>query len=146
MNDNEISLEGFQVVSGDFFYAPTRLQAPTLTIWEDGSIGFCKQDLILLNVCENVLVQVNTEAQKILIVPTTSKDKDAVRWVKKTDPPEARKLTSKKLTDRLYDAWKWDRKRIYRSVGKLVTSGNKVMLLFDFSGPESWIKPEAKKS
>ena len=40
MNDNEISLEGFQVVSGDFFYAPTRLQAPTLTIWEDGSIGF----------------------------------------------------------------------------------------------------------
>ena len=95
---------------------------------------------------EFAAIVMNTEAQKILIVPTTSKDKDAVHWVKKTDPPEARKLTSKKLTDRLYDAWKWDRKRIYRSVGKLVTSGNKVMLLFDFSGPESWIKPEAKKS
>ena len=75
-----------------------------------------------------------------------SESMNAVRWVKKIDPPEARKLTSKKLTDRLYDAWKWDRKRNYRSVGKLVTSGNKVMLLFDFSGPESWIKPEAKKS
>ena len=146
MNENEISLEGFQVVSGDYFYAPSKLQAPSLTIWSEGYIGFCKQDLILLNACENILVQVNTETRKILVSPTTSKDKDAVRWLKKADPPEARKLTSKKLTDRLYDAWKWDSNRIYRTIGRLVTANNKVMLLFDFSEPESWVRPEARKT
>ncbi len=143
---NEISLDGFQVVSGDYFNVLTRLQVPSITIWEEGQIGFCKQDLVLLNVCENILVQINSEARKIIIVPTTSKDKDAVCWLKKSDPPEARKLTSKKLTDKLYDTWGWDRTRIYRATGRLVTANNKVMLLFDFSEPESWPRPEARES
>ena len=140
---NEISLEGFKVVSSDFFCGASRVQAPTLTVW-DGSIGFCKQDLIMLNACENILVHVNTKERKILIVPTTSKDKDGVRWVKKTNPLEARKLNCKKLTDGLYDTWGWDRNYIYRSAGKLVMAGNKVMMLFDFSDAESWKRPEAK--
>ena len=140
---NEISMEGFRVVSSDFFTNMTRTQAPTLTIW-DGSIGFCKSDITLLNGCENVLIHINSEARKILIVPTSSSDKDAVRWVKKSHPREGRKISCKKLTDSMFDIWKWDREYIYRTVGRLVTSGNKVMLLFDFSEPECWKRPEAK--
>ena len=49
-----------------------------------------------------------------------------------------------KLTDKLYEAWKFDKDYIYRSMGKLVTSGNKVMLLFDFASPEKWKRPEVK--
>ncbi len=139
----DISLEGFKVVSSDYFYAPTRMQVPTLTIW-DGSIGFSRQDLAMLNNCENVMIQVNTESRKIIVIPSTSKDKDAVRWIKRTNPLEARKLTCKRLTDSLYSVWEWDINYIYRTTGKLVTANNKVMLLFDFSEPESWKRPEAK--
>lgn len=139
----DISLEGFKVVSSDYFYAPTRMQVPTLTVW-DGSIGFSRQDLAMLNNCENVMIQVNTESRKIIVIPSTSKDKDAVRWIKRTNPLEARKLTCKRLTDSLYSAWEWDINYIYRTTGKLVTANNKVMLLFDFSEPESWKRPEAK--
>ena len=139
----DISLEGFKVVSSDYFYAPTRMQVPTLTIW-DGSIGFSRQDLAMLNNCENVMIQVNTESRKIIVIPSTSKDKDAVRWIKRTNPLEARKLTCKRLTDSLYSVWEWDINNIYRTTGKLVTANNKVMLLFDFSEPESWKRPEAK--
>lgn len=98
----------------------------------------------MLNGCENVLIHINSEARKILIVPTSSSDKDAVRWVKKSHPREGRKISCKKLTDSMFDIWKWDREYIYRTVGRLVTSGNKVMLLFDFSEPECWKRPEAK--
>ena len=141
---NEISLEGFKVISGDYFCAPIRIPEPMLTIWGT-SIRFSKQDLTLLNACENVLVKINIEERKVLIIPTTSNDKDAVRWIRKLDPLEARKITCPKLTDSLYSAWSWDKDYIYRAAGKLVTAGNKVMLLFDFLSPEKWKRPEAKQ-
>lgn len=140
---NEISMDGFKVVSSDFFCTVSRVSAPTITVW-DGSIGFSKQDLLLLNSCENVLMQINAENKKILVVPTSSKDKDAIKWVKKTNPLEAKKFSCPKLTDNLYDAWNWDKEYIYRATGRLVTVQNKVMLYFDFSEPEKWKKPEAK--
>ena len=140
---NEISMDGFKVVSSDFFCTVSRVSAPTITVW-DGSIGFSKQDLLLLNSCENVLMQINAENKKILVVPTSSKDKDAIKWVKKTKPLEAKKFSCPKLTDNLYDAWNWDKDYIYRATGRLVTVQNKVMLYFDFSEPEKWKKPEAK--
>lgn len=140
---NEISMDGFKVVSSDFFCTVSRVSAPTITVW-DGSIGFSKQDLLLLNSCENVLMQINAENKKILVVPTSSKDKDAIKWVKKTNPLEAKKFSCPKLTDNLYDAWNWDKDYIYHATGRLVTVQNKVMLYFDFSEPEKWKKPEAK--
>ena len=140
---NEISLEGFQIVSSDFFTYATRTNAPTLTIW-DGSIGFSKQDVLLLNSCENIMIRINAKEHKALVIPTKSNDKDAIKWVKKLDPIEARKITCPKLTDKLYEMWGWDKDYVYRTNGRLVTSDNKVMLLFDFTSPEKWKRPEAK--
>ena len=136
-------MDGFKVVSGDYFTSIPKPTAPTLTIW-DGKIGFTKQDILVLNSCENVLIRVNADERKVLIVPTKSTDKDAVKWLRKTDPIEARKISCQKLTDSLYDMWGWDKDYIYRSTGRLVTSNNKVMLYFDFSNPERWKKPEAR--
>ena len=70
--------------------------------------------------------------------------KFTIKWVKKTNPLEAKKFSCPKLTDNLYDAWNWDKDYIYRATGRLVTVQNKVMLYFDFSEPEKWKKPEAK--
>ena len=140
---NEISMDGFQIVSSDFFTYVTRTTAPTLTIW-DGSIGFSKQDILMLNSCENIMFQINAKERKALVIPTKSTDKDAVRWIKKLNPIEARKISCPKLTDKIYEMWNWDKDYIYRAYGRLVTSGNKVMLLFDFSEPEKWKRPEAK--
>ncbi len=145
MNEiNEISLEGFQVVSRDYFYGQHRLMMPSMTFW-DGSIGFTKQDVVMLNGCECVLLQINTDAKKVLVVPTTSKDTDSIHWIKNRKTMNPRKISCKKLTDQVYKMWGWNTDYIYRAQGKLVTAGNKVMLLFDFSEPENWLRPEAKK-
>lgn len=140
---DEISLEGFKVVSGDYFTYSSRCTEPTITIW-DGSIGFSKQDIVLLNNCENIRIHIHSEEKKILCVPTLSNDKDSIRWIKKSTPIEARKISCMKLTEKLYEMWEWDKDFIYRSKGKLVTSGKKVMLLFDFENAEKWKRPEAK--
>ena len=140
---NEISMDGFQIVSSDFFSYATRSNSPTLTVW-DGSIGFSKQDILLLNSCENIMIQINAKEKKALVVPTKSSDKDAIKWVKRLDPVEARKIKCPKLTDKLYEMWGWDKDCVYRTNGRLVTAGSKVMLLFDFAHPEQWKRPEAK--
>ena len=140
---NEISMDGFQVVSGDFFTYISKTTAPTLTIW-DGSISFSKKNLLLLNKCENILMQINAGEKKIIIIPAKSLDKDAIRWIKRVDPLEARRISCQRLTDKLYDMWNWDKDYIFRSSGRLVTSNNKVLLYFDFQTPESWKRPEAK--
>ena len=140
---NEISMDGFQIVSSDFFSFATRSNSPTLTVW-DGSIGFSKQDILLLNSCENIMIQINAKEKKALVVPTKSSDKDAIKWVKRLDPVEARKIKCPKLTDKLYEMWDWDKDCVYRTNGRLVTAGSKVMLLFDFAHPEQWKRPEAK--
>lgn len=132
---NEISIEGFKVVSGDYFSSLPKPYAPLLTIG-DGKLWFTKRDVLALNSCEYVLVRVNAEGRKILIVPTKSTDKDAIRWVSRMDPIDARRVSCPRLTDQLFEIWGWDKKMIYRSMGKLVTSNNKVMLFFDFSEPE----------
>lgn len=140
---NEISMEGFQIVSSDFFSYAMRSNSPTMTVW-DGSIGFSKQDVLLLNSCENIMIQINAKEKKALVIPTKSSDKDAIKWVKRLNPIEARKINCPKLTDKLYAMWDWDKDYVYRTNGRLVTSGSKVMLLFDFANPEQWKRPEAK--
>ncbi len=142
---SEINLDGFQVVSSDFFCSVSRVSAPTITVW-DGSIGFSKQDLLLLNSCENVIIQIHSLEKRILVIPSTSKDKDAIRWIKKANPLEARKFSCPRLTDKLYEAWGWDKDLIYRATGRLVTVQNKVMLFFDFSNLEKWKRPEVKNA
>ncbi|MBQ4448356.1 MAG: hypothetical protein II897_08710 [Clostridia bacterium] len=56
----------------------------------------------------------------------------------------ARKVHCPKLIEQLFEMWEWDPNYVYRAIGKLVTSNNKVMLYFDFSNPEARPKPKAK--
>ena len=133
----EISKEGFQVVSGEMFRRVLRLGQPTATIWPS-SITFSKASLQALNMCERIRIEVNSAKHCILIIPVTEKDKDNVRWLKTGKDPSARKIECSAFTSQLYDSWGWKKDLAYRVVGRVVTAEKKVMLLFDFSVPESW--------
>ena len=134
----EISVEGFQVVSGSMFAHLPRHLSATCTLWPD-SINFSKYAIYMLNNCERIRIEVNTAKRCILVVPVTANDRDGVRWMKtKNQEIEARKMDCKQFTGPLYDAWGWDREYVYRATGQLVTYDQKVMLLFDFSYPENW--------
>lgn len=133
----EISKEGFQVVSRQMFQRVLRLGQPTATIWPS-SISFSKAALQALNVCERIRIEVNAVKRCILIVPVTEKDPDNVRWLKSGKELTARKIECTAFTSQLYNSWGWEKDLAYRVTGRIVTAEKKVMLLFDFSVPENW--------
>lgn len=133
----EISKEGFQVVSAEMFRSPQRSDKPCMTLWNN-SISFNKAALVALNNCERVRIEVNAEKGMILLVPVTIKDKDGIRWMKTGKAPQARRMDCVAFTTQLYKRWGWDKDYVYRTSGRIVTSEKKVMLLFDFDDKESW--------
>lgn len=140
----EISLDGFKVVSGDMFAHLPRKGEPTCTLWYD-SISFSMMALQSLNNCERVRIEVNPKTKCVLVVPVTIQDKDGIRWVQGENKITSRKIYCRAFSSQLYATWKFSPQRVYRAKGKLVSSDQKVMLLFDFSKPENWQYREGKK-
>ena len=137
MDLQEVSMEGFQVVSGSMFSHFPKTSEPSCTLWYS-SISFSKSAVSALNGCDRVLIQVNAKSKGILIVPVSSKDKDGILWLKDSKIVQAKKMDCKIFTSQLYETWGFDPEYVYRSYGRLVTSDKKVMLLFEFNRPESW--------
>lgn len=141
----EFSRDGFQVVSGEMFKHMQRLSLPSVTLWYN-SISFSKASVVALNNCERIRVEVNPSTKCMLIVPVTEKDKDNIRWVKNIKDPQARKIECKAFTSKLFGTWGWNENYVYRTTGRVVSVDKKVMLLFDFSDPESWPWKERAKA
>lgn len=141
-NIREISLDGFQVVSGEMFKHLPRKSDATCTIWPT-SMAFSKQAITLLGNCEHIRVEINSRTKGLLVIPVSAKDRDSIRWIKSVKAPAARKMECAKFAKMLYETWGWSEEQVYRAVGRLVTADNKVMLLYDFTEPECWKKPEA---
>ena len=73
----DISMDGFQVVRGQYF---SRQLEPALTLWRR-SISFNIPAYNALNNCESVQLLVNPDAKRILVKPAPSKDSDAINWI-----------------------------------------------------------------
>lgn len=140
MNDSiikEISLDGFQVVSGQMFGHMPQNSEPTMTITPK-TISFSKTAIEALNCCEHVRIEINYKRRGILVIPVTAKDPNGLRWLKSGKTIQGKSVGCTKLVNYLYGLWGWESDSRFRAAGKLVSSDGKVMLLFDFSQPESW--------
>lgn len=133
----EMTLDGFQIVSASMFHHPPRKCEATCTIWPT-RISFNKLTLEKLHYCDYIKIQVNPTTKCLLLSPVTSSDKDSIRWVKGEKEKFLRNLESKAFGEHLYQKWGLDADYNYRAVGRLVTVNQKVMILFDFNHPEVW--------
>ena len=85
------------------------------------------------------LCQVEIDMNNVGIgVRFTERDKDNVHWLKRGKEPSARKMECTTFTSQLYNTWGWRKDLAYRSVGRIVSSDKKIMLLYDFVDPETW--------
>lgn len=130
----DISMDGFQVVRGQYF---SRQLEPALTLW-NRSISFNIPAYNALNNCESIQLLVNPGAKRILVKPAPSKDSDAINWIKNLSAPRTSKLECSMFTKQLFKTWGWDEALRYRTNGKLVKFDRKLMLLFDFNRPVIW--------
>ena len=133
----EMTLDGFQIVSASMFHHPPRKCEATCTIWPT-RISFNKLTLEKLHYCDYIKIQVNPTTKCLLLSPVTSSDKDSIRWVKGEKEKFLRNLESKAFGEQLYQKWGLDADYNYRTAGRLVTVNQKVMILFDFNHPEVW--------
>lgn len=133
----EMTIDGFQIVSASMFHHPPRKCEATCTIWPT-RISFNKLTLEKLHYCDYIKIQVNPTTKCLLLSPVTSSDKDSIRWMKGEKEKFLRNLESKAFGEQLYQKWGLDADYNYRTVGRLVTVNQKVMILFDFNHPEVW--------
>ena len=77
----EMTLEGFQIVSSNMFIHLPRKSDATCTIWPT-RISFSKLALEYLHFCEYIKLQVNPKTKCLLVMPVTSTDRDSIRWAK----------------------------------------------------------------
>ena len=133
----EMTIDGFQIVSASMFHHPPRKCEATCTIWPT-RISFNKLTLEKLHYCDYIKIQVNPTTKCLILSPVTSSDKDSIRWVKGEKEKFLRNLESKAFGEQLYQKWGLDADYNYRTVGRLVTVNQKVMILFDFNHPEVW--------
>jgi len=138
-----ISIEGFQVVSGELFSHVNSNVSPSCTIWSSG-ITFNRLALAALNCCERIRLEVHPKKKSLLAVPVTIKDKDSIIWRKNIKEYAPRRMESVRFSSQIYEIWGWDPAYVYRATGHVVTVENKVMLLFDFNTPEQWKSKDKK--
>lgn len=133
----EINIEGFQVVSGDLFTCYARYYYPCCTLWPT-SLSFNKASLNALNNCERVRIEIHPTKKCMLVIPVTVKDRDSLRWITGVKEPQPRKIDCKAFTSKLYEVWGLDEALNYKTTGIIVSSENKIMLLYDFNNASSW--------
>ena len=141
----EIDLEGFQVVRGEMFAHIPRRSEPTCTIWPI-AISYSLSTVAALNNCDFIRIEIHPVKKQMLVIPVTESDRDSVRWISQGKKVQARKIECKSFTEPLYKQWEWDNSLIYRASGKLVHSGQRLMMLFDFGTPEVWPEKRAAKN
>ena len=98
----EISMDGFQVVSGEYFTRRVAYFSPTCTIWSAG-ITFNKVALTALNNCERVRIEIHPQKKSVLLVPVTLKDKDGIPWRKNIKDYAPRRMECVKFSSKLYE-------------------------------------------
>ena len=133
----EVSLDGFQIVSSDMFVHLPRKTEATCSIWPS-KVSFSKLVLSGLNNCEYVRIEVNPKTKCLVVIPVTSSDKNCIRWIKGQKEFMIRNMESKRFGELIYNSWGLDPHYNYRAPGRLVTVNKKVMMLFDFNDAEIW--------
>jgi len=128
---SDIALDGFQVVSSQYF---SRLLEPSMTLFET-AVSFSTSAINALQNCEAIQILVCEKQKSIIVSPCASKEKNSIIWNK---GKSGNRLECSAFARQLYDVWKLDVKLRYRTFGRLVKADNKVMLLFNFENCEAW--------
>ena len=136
---SDITLDGFQVVSSQYF---SRLLEPSMTLFNT-AVSFSTSAINALQNCEAVQLLVSEHEKAIIVRPCSSKEKNAILWSKGKNT--GNRLECSAFARQLYEVWKLDSALRYKAFGRLVKSESKVMLLFNFENCEAWNGNKAVK-
>lgn len=117
-----ISIEGFQVVSGEFFSHANNYITPSCKIWSS-EITFDRLALAALNCCVRIGLEVHPQMKSLLVVLVVMRE---VYYGKRS--PE---ISSYKLCKILTELHGWDPAGSYRVPGKIEMSARSALFSLD---------------
>lgn len=126
-----ISMDGFQVVSGEYFSYFNRYATPSCTIWS-GGITFNKVSLTALNNCERICFLLAQDGKTLLMQP--HKNRDFISHKVPREVYESKRsfeISSCNLCRILADIHGWDSERSYRAPGRIAGNSNGVLFFLD---------------
>lgn len=133
--DENFSLEGFQVVRGEFF---AHMYEPSIT-FNNGKVTLntvCIKKLPFVNYI-NFLVNQNT--MKLVIQPSDEEMKDSFLWCSEKDgKKKPRPITCKVFFAKLVDLMKWNPNYRYKMLGKIIHNGEGYLIVFDLTATETY--------
>ncbi len=135
MNDyliQEVNLEGYQVITSQFFEKQIEPMVTMTNVGFTFNIGV----LEALQNCEAVQILINEKTQTMIVKPVSSAIPEAITWKKPTKSQPFCKLDCPALIRRIIDVWDLNKNYRYRASGRQVRVDQKVMLLFDFCEPQ----------
>ena len=134
--DDSFSLDGFQVVRGEFF---AHTYEPSIT-FVDCKVYVNKACIRKLSEFDYIQILVNPDEKKLAVLPCDESEKDSFRWCSATDKRSPKQITCKIFFAKVFTLMGWNPKDRYKMLGKLINSKNQMLFLFDLCSPEVRIR------
>ena len=136
IEDDSFSLDGFQVVRGEFF---AHTYEPSIT-FADCKVYVNTACIKKLSEFDYIQILVNSDNKKLAVLPCSESDKDSFRWCSATAKRTPKHITCKIFFAKVFALMGWNPKDRYKLLGKLIKSHNQLLFVFDLSAPEVKIR------
>lgn len=132
IKEESFSYDGYQVVRGEFF-------AHTF----EPSITFCDSRVYVNAACLNrmptveyIQILINQQNKKLVVRPCREDEKDSFRWCSNTGKRRPKQITCRIFYAKLAEMMQWNPTYRYKLLGKLITTNNEQLYIFDLTATE----------
>lgn len=130
----DFSFDGYQVVRGEFF---SHINEPSITLC-DGKISFNQTCLKKSPDTDYVLVMVNEETKRVIVMPSTEETRDSLLWKTKNGKPRA--VSCAIVIGMIYARMNWKPEYRYKMIGKFMNKNGLQFFLFDLKSAEVYVR------
>lgn len=133
--DENFSLEGYQVVRGEFF---AHIYEPSIT-FNNGKVTLNTACIKKLPFVNYIKFLVNQDTMKLVIQPSDEEMKDSFRWCsEKNGKKKPRPISCSVFFAMLVDLMHWNPHYRYKMLGKIIHNGEGYLIVFDLTATETY--------
>lgn len=133
--DNNFSLEGFQVVRGEFF---AHMYEPSIT-FNNCKVTLNTACIKKLPFVNYIQFLVNRDTMKLVVRPCSEEVKDSFLWcTEKAGKRKPKQITCRVFFAKLVALMKWNPDYRYKMLGKIINNGEEYLIVFDLTATETY--------
>ena len=136
--DENFTYEGYQVVRREFF---SHLYDPSITFYKD-KVYANAAAIKRLPMVEFIQILVNPKTHKLVIRPCDENEKDSFSWCRENKHGKrvVKQVTCRIFFAKVFEMMNWNPEYRYKMLGKLISSGEESLFVFDMNATEVYQK------